>query len=51
MARLARVVIPDLPHHVTQRGARREQVFFGDEDYRFYLQLISAAARRSRTQV
>ena len=51
MARLARVVLPDLPHHVTQRGNRREPVFFADEDYRAYLELISAAARRSRTQI
>ena len=37
MTRLARIVIPGLPHHVTQRGNRREQVFFSDADYRFYL--------------
>jgi putative transposase len=29
MARMARVVVPGLPHHVTQRGNRREPVFFG----------------------
>lgn len=51
MARLARVVTPGLPHHVTQRGNRREPVFFGDDDYRAYLDLIAAAARRSRTAV
>ncbi len=28
MARLARVVAPGLPHHVTQRGNRRQTVFF-----------------------
>ncbi len=32
MARLARVVAPGLPHHVTQRGNRREPVFFGEDD-------------------
>jgi putative transposase len=51
MARLARVVIPGLPHHVTQRGNRREAVFFGDGDYRFYLDLIPAAAKRSGTAI
>ena len=51
MARLARVVVPDLPHHVTQRGNRRETVFFGDDDYQAYLDLIGAAARRSGTAV
>lgn len=51
MARLARVVAPGLPHHITQRGNRREQVFFCDEDYQVYLDLIGAAARRSGTAV
>ena len=51
MARLARVVIPDLPHHVTQRGNRRERVFFEDADYRAYLALISAAAKRAGTSI
>jgi hypothetical protein len=31
MARIARVVVPGLPHHVTQRCTRREPVFFGPE--------------------
>jgi putative transposase len=51
MARLARVVIPDVPHHVTQRGNRRERVFFGDDDYGLYLRLIGEAARASGTAV
>ena len=40
MARLARVVVPHLPHHVTQRGNRREDVFFDEQDYRAYLSLM-----------
>ena len=40
MARLARLVITDLPHHVTQRGNGRAQTFFGDDDYRLYLDLL-----------
>ena len=32
MARLARVVVPGIPHHVTQRGNRRQAAFFGDDD-------------------
>ena len=34
MARIARVVSPGLPHHITQRGNRRQQTFFSNEDYR-----------------
>jgi putative transposase len=41
MGRLARVVAPGFPHHLTQRGNRRQQTFFCDEDYQSYLELIS----------
>ena len=40
MARMARVVVSGLPHHVTQRGNRRQQTFFSDDDYRAYLDLL-----------
>ena len=40
MARMARVVIPHIPHHVTQRGVRRMETFFDDEDYEMYLSLM-----------
>ena len=43
MARLARLVIPDVPHHVTQRGNRRQPVFFSDEDYAAYRDLVTEA--------
>lgn len=41
MARIARVVAPGFPHHITQRGNRRQQTFFSDEDYQAYLELMS----------
>lgn len=40
MARLARIVIPGIPHHVTQRGNGRQQTFFTDDDYDFYRNLL-----------
>ena len=40
MARIARFVVPDLLHHVTQRGNRRENVFFSDADYELYCDLL-----------
>jgi putative transposase len=45
MARLARVVAPGIPHHVTQRGNRRQQVFFGDDDYLAYRTLLAQSCR------
>ncbi len=41
MPRISRVVVPGLPHHITQRGNRREDVFFDDDDRRHYLKLLS----------
>ena len=41
MSRLARVVVPGLPHHVTQRGNGRARVFFSDADYEFYKSLLA----------
>jgi len=38
---MARAVAPGIPHHVTQRGNRRQQTFFSDEDYLAYLELMS----------
>ncbi len=40
MARIARLVVPDYPHHVTQRGNRRQQTFFSTDDYRYYIDLL-----------
>jgi len=51
MTRLARVVAPGYPHHVTQRGNRRQQTFFCDDDYRAYLGLMSRYCARCRTEV
>lgn len=41
MARLARMVLPGTPHHVTQRGNGRQQTFFSDEDYAAYRDLLA----------
>jgi putative transposase len=43
MARLSRIVIPQVAHHVTQRGNRKLPVFFNDEDRLAYLKLVANA--------
>lgn len=40
MARIARVVAPGYPHHIIQRGNRRQRTFFCEEDYAVYLDLM-----------
>jgi putative transposase len=46
MARIARFVVPGLPHHVTQRGNRRERVFSSDDDYALYRDLLAEQCRK-----
>lgn len=46
MARIARVVAAGYPHHITQRGNRRQQTFFCDEDYMAYISLMSEWCRK-----
>lgn len=41
MARIARIVVPGYPHHITQRGNRRQETFFCDDDYRQYIDLMA----------
>ena len=43
MPRRARLVVPGYPHHVTQRGNRRQRTFFNESDYHLYTELISDA--------
>ena len=41
MARLSRIVVPDAPHHVTQRGNRRQALFSEPGDYALYRDLLA----------
>ena len=50
MVRLARIVLPGVAHHVTQRGNRRLPVFFSDDDRRLYLALLTEGARAAGTR-
>ena len=51
MARLARLVIPGTPYHVTQRGNRRGTTFFEEDDFVAYRELLADAARAAGTRV
>lgn len=46
MARMARVIAPGYPHHITQRGNRRQQTFFRSDDYTAYIDLMAEWCRR-----
>jgi len=51
MARLARVVAPGWPHHVAQRGNRRQKVFFSRGEYAAYVELTAEWCRRRGVEV
>ena len=46
MPRVARVVVAGVPHHVTQRGNNRQDVFFTHDDRRLYLQCLREQSDR-----
>ncbi len=51
MPRLPRAVFAGLPHHITQRGNRREPVFFSDEDRLVYLEWLKEYADKHQVEV
>jgi putative transposase len=50
MPRLPRLVTPDVPHHITQRGNRKQQIFFSAADRRAYLQLLADRSHATGTR-
>jgi putative transposase len=51
MPRLARTVCAHVPHHVTQRGNRREEVFFTDGDRLAYLAWLKDYAEKYEVEI
>jgi putative transposase len=51
MPRQARIVIPGLPHHITQRGNNRQDVFFVDGDRIAYLDLLREQCEKHKVRV
>ena len=51
MPRLARAVFASVPHHITQRGNRRENVFFADEDYHAYLDWLQYYSQKHHLEI
>ena len=51
MPRLARTVCAQVPHHITQRGNRREDVFLTDEDRQAYLDWLKEYAEKYQVDI
>ena len=51
MPRQARSVFANIPHHITQRGNRRQDVFFSNEDKDYYLELLKEYSIKYKVEV
>lgn len=51
MPRRARLVLPGIPLHITQRGNNRLPCFFLEADYRYYLGLLNSSSAASQCEV
>ena len=51
MPRLPRIVIPGCPHHIINRGNRRQVVFFSDEDKKIYYDILVQEIERAKIAI
>ena len=51
MPRIARIVVKEYPHHITQRGNYRQTVFSDDSDYEFYLERLTEYRKKYRLSI
>lgn len=51
MPRIARIIAAQQPHHITQRGNNRTDVFFDDKDRGFYIETLGNYCRRYQVEV
>jgi putative transposase len=51
MARISRVVVPEYPHHITQRGVRSMSIFQTDEEHRSYLNYLGEETTRFEVEI
>ena len=51
MARLPRLTLPGLPHHIIQRGNNRQSIFGGKADYELLLRLLDESARKFKVAI
>ena len=47
MPRRPRIIVPNTPQHVIQRGNNRQDCFYADEDYQFYLEWLKDYADKT----
>lgn len=48
---MARVIVPEFPHHIVQRGNRRQEVFLTETDYNEYLRFLNIYSQRFKVDI
>ena len=51
MPRRPRVILPNVPQHIIQRGNNRQVCFYADEDYQIYLQWLQEYADKTECNI
>jgi putative transposase len=51
MPRIARVVVPDYPHHITQRGTNKMDIFLDNEDRTYFIQCVKDYLSKTQTRL
>jgi putative transposase len=51
MPRIARIVIPDYPHHITQRGTNKEEIFQEEADFIYFLKCLGDSLSKTKTTI
>ncbi|MCD6586027.1 MAG: hypothetical protein J7K96_09735 [Desulfobacteraceae bacterium] len=51
MPKIAEIGTPGYPHHITQRGNRRQPTFFPDDDYVSYIDLMAVWCRQYGVEI
>lgn len=51
MPKFQRLVVEGFPHHVTQRGVRRQRTFFDDSDYQAYLDVAESQLQEHEIRI
>jgi len=51
MPRRPRVIVPNTPQHIIQRGNNRQACFYADEDYQFYLEWLKEYADKTECHI
>src|SRR5690606_23844633 len=47
MPRQPRLILPDVPVHIIQRGNNRQACFYADDDYLFYLDHLAKQSEKA----